>query len=160
MNWQKRNIILYIGIVLIATLAYWLGTTTASRTTNSEQEKAPVAKAIEQEQNSEQMSELKQEAEEWIKNPRSFETKQGQYYSFRSTDESPCTDCGAYAAWWQATSKVRIGDCPAGSIWEMRYGADEGGTSGRNIVPPECKSITPKPITDFDYVSINHEYAD
>jgi len=72
--------------------------------------KAPVALASEQEQNSEQMSELKQEA---------------------------------YAAWWQATSKVRIGDCPA-----------------RNTVPPNCKPITPKPITDFDYVKINQDYAD
>ena len=158
MKWEKRNLILYIGIVLIAALAYWLGTkTTASRAIKSEQD---VAQASEQEQNSEQMSELKQEAEEWIKNPRSFETKQGQYFSFRSTDESPCTDCGAYAAWWQATSKVRIGDCPSGSIWEMRFGADEGGTSARNTVPPNCKPITPKPITDFDYVKINQDYAD
>jgi hypothetical protein len=36
----------------------------------------------------------------------------------------------------------------------MRFGADEGGESGRNIISPECKSITPKVIMDFDYVVI------
>ena len=45
---------------------------------------------------------------------------------------------------------VKIGDCPAKSIWEMnRIGGGDYGRS--NEIPSKCKSITPKVITDYSY---------
>jgi len=103
------------------------------------------------EQYKEQINELEREAEKWIKNGGSFKEKQGEYFSFSCGAVNPCTDCGSGENKWTATSEVEIGDCPAGSVWIMVRWAHEGGTGGNNKVPPECKSITPIIITDFNF---------
>jgi len=46
---------------------------------------------------------------------------------------------------WKATSKVKIGDCPAKSVWEIGY----EGCERWNNIPKNCGSITPKAITDY-----------
>jgi hypothetical protein len=100
---------------------------------------------------SEPVTELRREAEKWIKNSCSFKEKRGEYFSFSCGAVNPCTDCGSGENEWTATSKVKIGDCPAGSVWIMVRWAHEGGTGGNNKVSPECKSITPKVITNFNF---------
>jgi predicted nucleic acid-binding Zn ribbon protein len=97
------------------------------------------------------MTELRQEAENWIKKSCSFEEKQGEYFSFRCGAVNPCTDCGSGENKWTATSEVEIGDCPAGNVWVMVRWANEEGEGGNNKVPPECKSITPKVIINFNF---------
>jgi hypothetical protein len=105
------------------------------------------------------MSELETDAKKWIKNNPSwsknrypFKAKQGKYFSFNSVNKSE--DEYISIVEWTATSKAVIGDCPANSIWKMVYSENiisDAGNYGVNEVPPACKSITPKAITDFDY---------
>ena len=109
------------------------------------------------EQYKEQINELEQEAEKWIKNGCSFKEKQGEYFSFSCGDVNPCTDCGSGENKWTATSEVEIGDCPAGSVWIMVSWAHEGGEGGNNKIPPECKSITPIIITDYNFEKSYYE---
>jgi len=101
--------------------------------------------------------ELEQEAEKWIENGCSFEEKQGEYFSFSCGAVNPCTDCGSGENKWTATSEVEISDCPAGSVWIMVSWAHEGGEGGNNKIPPECKSITPIIITDYNFEKSYYE---
>ncbi len=113
------------------------------------------------EQYKEQINELEQEAEKWIKNKCSpheykqgeyFEEKQGEYFSFSCTARVGCTDCGGdFSSKWIATSKTIIGDCPENSVWKMMYSFDDGYEGGNNEVPPECKSITPNVIINYKF---------
>jgi len=47
---------------------------------------------------------------------------------------------------WKATSKVKIGECPAKSVWEIGY----EGCERWNNIPKKCKDITPKVITSYE----------
>jgi hypothetical protein len=47
-----------------------------------------------------------------------------------------------------AKTKLKIGSCPAGSVFEFELGC-EGMCYGNATIPKACKSITPKFINDF-----------
>ena len=70
----------------------------------------------------------------------SYKAPESEIFSFEGT--------GGYDEYgWAATSKVKIGNCPAKSVWKM-LAKSEGSA---NYVPSKCKTITPKVITDFNY---------
>ncbi len=75
-------------------------------------------------------------------------TVDGQYFSF-SSKKHP--DEEGYMCYWTATSKIKIGDCPAKSIWKMEYsiGEEEGEEFRSNQIPPKCKAITPEAISNY-----------
>ena len=80
----------------------------------------------------------------------SYKAYEGTYFSFKGTKDK----YGYYR--WSATSKVVIGDCPAKSVWKMEYGYESDEFAG-NEVPPKCKSITPKVITDYSITNYGDE---
>jgi hypothetical protein len=87
-------------------------------------------------------AELEAAARKWIEEARVIEGVEKE-----STQTFTFTKEGEEVRIWRATSKVKIGDCPAKSIWELWT---ESGEQGNN--PPKnknCKSITPKVITDY-----------
>jgi uncharacterized protein (TIGR02145 family) len=90
-------------------------------------------------------AELEREAKKWQKNTSSYKNTEGEFFSFKKMERS-FSETGAVERVWTATSKIKIGDCPAKSVWEMMLWAEEGMGIGNNKVPPKCKSITPKAI--------------
>jgi len=80
--------------------------------------------------------ELKTAAEKWIKSGKAAANTSN--FTFKASG-------GEEGYVWKATSKVKIGDCPAKSVWQMGY----EGCERWNNVPKNCKSITPKAITDY-----------
>ena len=105
-----------------------------------------------------EIAELEQEAKKYVEEgyDRYDEAmkKEGRFFSFK--EEGSAEDIGQdglsyYRAnyTWKATSKVKIGNCPAKSVWEMHTYVDRHGVEGESKVPPKCESITPKVITDY-----------
>jgi len=95
------------------------------------------------------IAELEQEAEKWQKILKSGKIK-GRFFSFEAARGLPsCSECGdgGYVA-WRAISKMKIGNCPAKSIWTMSRSFFEG-TSWGNKIPSGCKAITPKIIVNY-----------
>lgn len=82
--------------------------------------------------------ELEREAKKWQESP-DYKKSEGKYFSF-----SLKTDQFGYVS-WVATSKIKIGDCPAKSVWSMGYADAERW----NKTPSKCISITPSIIKDF-----------
>ncbi|MDR2582575.1 MAG: hypothetical protein LBC75_03750 [Fibromonadaceae bacterium] len=100
----------------------------SSRKCGMEEVKDPVEEA---------KAELEAAAEKWIKEDKAAANTQ----TFTFTKE------GEEARIWRATSKVKIGDCPAKSVWELW--SDECETGNNPPKNKNCKSITPKVITNY-----------
>ncbi|MCL1967173.1 MAG: hypothetical protein FWF67_04765 [Fibromonadales bacterium] len=86
-------------------------------------------------------AELEAAANKWIKETPDYSASSYSTQTFTFAKE------GEEVRIWRATSKVKIGDCPAKSVWELWA---EGDACGNN--PPKnkkCSSITPKVITDY-----------
>jgi len=81
-------------------------------------------------------SELKAAAEKWIKSGKAAANTKN--FTFKASG-------GEEGYSWKATSKVKIGDCPAKSVWQMGY----EGCERWNNVPKNCNSVTPKVISDY-----------
>jgi len=104
--------------------------------------------------------ELESKAQKWQNNVKTNRNKiktattEGKYFSYKIKRREPsCTDCGdGGSVRWEAVSKIKIGNCPIGSTWEMGYDIYEC-TSWGNKVPAECNSITPKIITDYEGIN-------
>jgi uncharacterized protein (TIGR02145 family) len=94
------------------------------------------------------IAELEQEAEKW-RDGNTYKSNDGTFFSFKATKKKD--EEGITTRIWTATSKVKIENCPAKSVWEMKEGClDPAFCGASNKVPAKCKSITPKIITDYD----------
>jgi len=82
----------------------------------------------------------------------SYKAYDGTYFSFK----------GVKGKWeyydWIATSKTKIGDCPAKSVWKMWYQSNTYGVRFDKEVPLKCESITPKIITDYQSAQPSIDY--
>ena len=113
-----------------------------------------------------EIAELEQEAKKYVeegynnrhreawKDGKYNKAKEGRFFSFKeegSEEDIEQDELSYYQAsyTWKAISKVKIGNCPAKSVWEMHTSADKHGVEGESKVPPKCESITPKVITDY-----------
>ena len=97
------------------------------------------------------IAELEQEAKKWKNSSADYKTRESQFFSFKGIVKmSPGIYSEDYFN-WTATSKAKIGDCPAQSVWEMTSQCSGAGCNGKNKIPSKCKSITPKVITDFNF---------
>jgi len=94
--------------------------------------------------------ELEQEAKAWQKNTSETGKIEGRFFSFAVARGMPscyeCDDLGYVQ--WKAISKMKIGKCPAKSIWIMYYYSGLPSVWG-NKIPSECKAITPKIIANY-----------
>jgi hypothetical protein len=115
------------------------------------------------------IAELEQEAKKWLllieiggvqtEKADSYKTLESQFFSFKATrkieedtinyDDKSEIEVVDDMIIWTATSKVKIADCPAKSVWEMYYHCDFSDCDWGHKVPPKCKSITPKIVTDY-----------
>ncbi|GBU25159.1 hypothetical protein R83H12_01799 [Fibrobacteria bacterium R8-3-H12] len=84
--------------------------------------------------------ELEDAANKWIKDLKA----PANTNNFTFEVSEPMDGEGSYGL--KATSKVKIGDCPAKSVWEIGY----EGCDRYNNVPKDCKALTPKVITDYE----------
>jgi hypothetical protein len=82
-------------------------------------------------------AELENAANKWQKEFKA--EKAGNFFTFKADGGEE----GIYT--WKATSKMKIGDCPAKSVIVMGY----EGCERWNDVPAKCKSIVPKVITSY-----------
>ena len=85
--------------------------------------------------------ELEEAANKWIKETPDYSASSYSTQTFTFAKE------GEEVRVWRATSKVKIGNCPAKSVWELWAEGDEQGNN-----PPKnknCSSITPKVITNY-----------
>jgi len=98
----------------------------------------------------EAMDELEREAKKWQGAEMSYKSVEGKYFTFKGTDRQ-VIETGAGDLSWTATSKMKIGLCPAKSVWKMTSWYEEGRGAGENETPAECKSITPKIITNHKF---------
>jgi len=100
----------------------------------------------------EAMEELEREAKKWQKSDcwSPYKSIEGKYFAFKGVARR-YTETGACDISWTATSKIKIGNCPAKSVWEMTAWGEEGRAKGENETPAKCKSITPKIITNHNY---------
>jgi len=92
---------------------------------------------------------LASEAKKWQKDMKDYncpnKTIDGQYFSFSSKASQYETECN-----WTATSKVKVGGCPAKSVWKMEFEGLGGSLQEwSNQIPSECKAITPKIISNY-----------
>jgi uncharacterized protein (TIGR02145 family) len=98
------------------------------------------------------MEELEREAKKWqgsnVLTP--YKSIEGKYFTFKSVARL-VTETGAGDLSWTATSKMKIGNCPAKSVWKMESWHEEGKGRGENEIPAECKFITPKIITNHRF---------
>jgi len=109
------------------------------------------------------VAELKYEAEIWKQDFRSsinpYKAPESKYFTYKVKITSSTTPWGTQLQsgfFWTATSKMKMGDCPVGSVFEMtiraKYYDDESGYSEylfdnfSNKVPAECVNITPEII--------------
>ncbi|GBU25158.1 hypothetical protein R83H12_01798 [Fibrobacteria bacterium R8-3-H12] len=81
-------------------------------------------------------AELEAAANKWIKELKAASNTDN--FTFKANGGE-----GGYSL--KATSKVKIGDCPAKSVWEIGY----EGCDRWNNVPKKCDALTPKVITDY-----------
>jgi type IV pilus assembly protein PilA len=88
-------------------------------------------------------TELEAAAKKWIKEGKI--AKGGKFFTFGLGGDVYNGECGG-DCYWQATSKEKIGNCPAKSEWKMGTGED----CTWSLVPKNCESITPKTITSFN----------
>jgi len=101
----------------------------------------------------EAMEELEREAKKWQGTTNCWEPYkpvEGKYFTFKGT-EKLIVETGACDLSWTATSKMKIGNCPAKSVWKMTSWHEEGSRTGENETPAECKSITPTIITNHKF---------
>jgi len=101
----------------------------------------------------EAMEELEREAKKWQGTTNCWEPYkpvEGKYFTFKGT-EKLIVQTGACDLSWTATSKIKIGNCPAKSVWKMTSWHEEGRGAGENETPAECKSITPTIITEHKF---------
>jgi len=91
--------------------------------------------ALEEDSDAGTNAELKAAAEKWIKSGKAAANTSN--FTFKAGVD------GYY--YWRATSKVKIGDCPAKSVWTLWKEGCEWG----NDIPKKCESITPKVISDY-----------
>jgi len=96
------------------------------------------------------MEELEQEAKKWQGAEVSYKSVEGKYFTFKGTAKR-YVETGAGDLSWTATSKMKISNCPAKSVWKMTSWYEEGKGSGENEIPAKCKSITPKIITNHRF---------
>jgi len=96
------------------------------------------------------IAELEEEAKKWQSNAKKTGKSEGNFFSYIiARVPSPCYECGFnYLETWKAISKMKMGDCPAKSVWTMHNALDEGSYWG-NKLPPKCKSVTPKVISNY-----------
>lgn len=96
------------------------------------------------------LAELEQAAKRWQDSTSIIGRTEGRFFVFEAIiAPSHCYDCGTGpTACWKAASKVKIGECPSGSIWTMHNGNDHGEFWGHDI-PPKCKSVTPQIIANY-----------
>jgi len=125
-----------------------------------------------------QVAEINQEAERWLKTfdindighviGNAYNPLDGVYFSFkeikeRNTEAETVSGYDSYT--WIATSKAKIGDCPAGSAWRICVSIDCDWSAfrcGLESVKEECRfiQIAPKAIRqpkDFFKTQSNEE---
>jgi hypothetical protein len=97
-------------------------------------------------------AELEREAKKWQESNvwEPYKSIEGEYFTFKGTAKR-ITETGAGDLSWTATSKMKIGNCPAKSIWKMTAWHEEGRGAGENEIPSKCEFLTPKVI-------INHKF--
>jgi hypothetical protein len=84
------------------------------------------------------MEELAEYLKKWLKEGGEG-THNGTFFTFEA-------DCGEDTCSWTATSKKKIGDCPAKSKISMGGNQEYGKW---NDVPKKCRAITPKEVTSY-----------
>jgi hypothetical protein len=101
----------------------------------------------------EAMEELEHEAKKWQELTSCwtpYKPIENKYFTFKGTEQL-MVETGACNLSWTATSKIKIGSCPAKSVWKMTGWHEAGMGAGENETPAECKSITPKIITEHKF---------
>jgi hypothetical protein len=96
------------------------------------------------------MEELEREAKKWQESNESYKSIEGKYFTFKGTARR-YAETGAGDLSWTATSKIKVGNCPAKSVWKMTSWYEEGRGAGENETPAECKSITPLIIANYKF---------
>jgi len=98
--------------------------------------KCGMEEIIEKDPSEEAKAELEAAANKWIKELKAAANTNNFTFKANGGEEG-------YSL--KATSKVKIGDCPANSVWQMGY----EGCERWNNTPKNCNSVTPKVISDY-----------
>jgi hypothetical protein len=105
-------------------------------------------------------AELEQEAKRWLKSfdiddmghvtGNAYKPSDGKYFSFeehkkKSASEGTVSKYDSYK--WTATSKIKIGGCPAKSVWNVGVSVDcDWSAFSYGTVEQDCRFITPEVV--------------
>jgi len=80
----------------------------------------------------------------------SYKSPKSDFFTYKGTKEGNFHDYFI----WTATSKIKMGDCPAGSVWRMLWFCEMECSpcecpGGKSEIPSRCRNITPKSVIEY-----------